>query len=961
MKYLEWNRAIGNYFFNSKKAGKEVLLYITQQEIIRLGLKVGTFSSSEESWSDYCNAVKNGFPEIGAKNGLIEKINIVTNKWLLYERWTFELKKSGLKLDNICIESEDGVVFPFYLGYLVLLIVPLTQNIDGYRSNSYYPKLNDFLKQNDIAPADVKALNFKYDIWANLEKWSKQYYQTDLGIFEKRNFGSSKWIHVGKPFSQCILTPKHLKNIPNLFWAASLSPDLAITSKEILSLLKYHGNKELGLSKKIISDVQDGNDDLSRVVVDIIKREYEKWEGDVYEYENGSEIIKSGWISAAMFSSFTIDQVNGEWEHQYYIYSRNDYPEDLIFAGNSIIPFVNGYSKPLNLPFNPLLSVEDKANRWKAFPNASEMILYRNGNYAGLSNDVWIETTEVTRTSQMYLLCKQSKEASIDTWGNHFEKANFKKETQLEGITEGYILYKFRNPTEEHPSEPLLKFRSVKTLELHGGLKTGNREYMHNALPAVRLTGCIGTERVFIEYIEDGSIAFLHQNPRYPEEYFLPEDIRLNNDFLIKVEGEALGGYTVPYKIIEPEINPFLINEQEIARRNKYGEQINNNEEAYIIGSNTVYNGWPKQLACSLDFLPVQHYVSSTYNACEVIPESALGDTILEYLTCLGDTSYDVFSAAFDWIISKADVMYPNDNLRWIKQLSIKFLDFLGHLDYEYSTRKININKPQLVLIPSKHNVEAILIGARTKNSLQRLINTARGLLINIEVRPQESKLDKYLLPVTIHLQPAECSTSLEAVDKLCKLAASIDIQFKQIERPEIKPAIIQFGLQDFSASITDYKQYMLSNNITDGNDHAWARSTFNMDTLRFEKFDGPLDTSLSFVRYSLKYQKFYQFWIGGTCYNVDENWGAYLMASEQGRNVIFYSGEDRKLAVPRNMQLPRLISESLMLLSGIAPSFKSFEVNRQKIVFQLYHNIPKLFAENLFRKFNQEVKPINL
>lgn len=944
------------------KAGKEVLLYITRQEVIELAMKLGNFVSEEEAWTDYCKAVKSGFPDVRNKS-FIEKVNTVVEKWIQYEKWIFTLGKEHLLIDGAPVTDKDGIVPPFYIGYLVLLIIPLTENAEEHRANSYYPKLNDFLKQNDIALPDVRALNFKYDVWANLEKWSKQYYQTDLGIFEKRNFGSSKWIHVGKPFSQCILTPKHLKNIPNLFWAASLSPALAITSQEILNLLKHHGHKELGLSKKIISDVQDGNDDLSRVVVDIIKREYGKWEGDVYEYddENGSEIIKSGWISASMHSSFTIDQVNGEWEHQYYIYSRNDYPEDLIFAGNSIIPFVNGYSKPLSLPFNPLFIADDKANRWKAFPNASDMILYRNGNYAGLSNDVWIETTEITRTSQMYLLCKKSKEASIDTWGNHFEKANFKKETQLEGITEGYILYKFRNPTEEHPSEPLLKFRTAKILELHGGLKTGNREYMHNSLPVVRLTGSIGTERLFIEYTENGSIAFLHQNQHYPEEYFLPEDIRLNCDFLIKVEHEVLGGYTVPYKIIEPEINPFLINEREIARRNKYGEPINNNEEAYIIGSNTVYNGWPKQLACSLDFLPVQHYISSIYNACEVIPESALGDTILEYLTCLGDTSYDVFSAAFDWLISKSDVMSPNDNPRWIKQLSIKFLDFLGHLDYEYSTRKININKPQIVLIPSKHNVEAILIGARTKKSLQQLISTACGLLINIEVRPQERKLDKYLLPATVHLQPAECNTSLEAVENLRKLAASLDIQFKQIERPEIKPAIIQFGLQDFSASITDYKQYMLSNNVADGNDYAWARSTFNMDTLRFEKFDGPLDTSLSFVRYSLKYQKFYRFWIGGKCYNVDENWGAYLMASEQGKNVIFYSGEERKLAVPRNMQLPRLISESLMLLSGVAPSFKSHEVNGQKIVFQLYHNIPKLFAENLFKKFNQAIQPINL
>ena len=33
MKYLQWNHAIGEFFFNPNEAGNEVFLYITQKEI----------------------------------------------------------------------------------------------------------------------------------------------------------------------------------------------------------------------------------------------------------------------------------------------------------------------------------------------------------------------------------------------------------------------------------------------------------------------------------------------------------------------------------------------------------------------------------------------------------------------------------------------------------------------------------------------------------------------------------------------------------------------------------------------------------------------------------------------------------------------------------------------------------------------------------------------------------------
>jgi hypothetical protein len=62
-------------------------------------------------------------------------------------------------------------------------------------------------------------------------------------------------------------------------------------------------------------------------------------------------------------------------------------------------------------------------------------------------------------------------------------------------------------------------------------------------------------------------------------------------------------------------------------------------------------------------------------------------------------------------------------------------------------------------------------------------------------------------------------------------------------------------------------------------------------------------------------------------------------------------------LAIPKYVQLPRLIAESIMLLSGQVPYYKSVNIDGINLVYQFYQNVPKLFAENLFKKLNQNIQ----
>jgi len=304
------------------------------------------------------------------------------------------------------------------------------------------------------------------------------------------------------------------------------------------------------------------------------------------------------------------------------------------------------------------------------------------------------------------------------------------------------------------------------------------------------------------------------------------------------------------------------------------------------------------------------------------------------------------------WELSK----FQQDQ-KYIKQTSISFFDFLGFLDYDYSLNKISINKPQFIIIPSTGSLKAILIGGRSKIFVDELKVCCFKYEVNFEIIPQRSQLDIYYLPDLIRLTPANCKSSTEACKKLQAIASELNIEFKTIERPYLQPQIIQFGLQDFSETINSYKQHVLKNKFVEKPNYEWARKVFDTSTLKFIKDINPIEKTLSLQEYYVQYQYSYILWLDNKSYEVDRNWGKFLLLSEKNKKVILYIEKTMELGIPKYVQLPRLIAESIMLLSGEAPYYKSIHIDGSNLVYQFYQNVPKLFAENLFNKFNQEIQ----
>jgi len=78
------------------------------------------------------------------------------------------------------------------------------------------------------------------------------------------------------------------------------------------------------------------------------------------------------------------------------------------------------------------------------------------------------------------------------------------------------------------------------------------------------------------------------------------------------------------------------------------------------------------------------------------------------------------------------------------------------------------------------------------------------------------------------------------------------------------------------------------------------------------------------------------------------------LLLNSSTNNIILFDSTHKRVAIPWETPLPRLLSESIMLLSGLAPEFRNIDGK----LYRVYENIPGIFTENLFHKLGQ--KPNN-
>lgn len=935
MKYLEWNNIISAHFFNSANAGKEIHLYLTKNGIVSLGRPFFYEETDDEIWRDYITSIKRGLP---GSNG-----NIITKAKFAYSKNNLvELKKTD---GTYALIDEVPVLYPPYISYLTFIVLPLIEDVDynNLRANNYYSRLNAFLENyqiNEIIKTSDFSNNQINDLWENLAEWANVKKNGELGLFKVIPFQNANWIYVGKIFSQCVLPPKFLNRLPELFESMGLVPDTFYDDNFLKEIIL---NSKTILIPKSTLDFLKNDDELSNSIIQQIQLQYKKWSGETHQ-ENEEETTRKNYTIAPLILQFKINPNDEKIKFSYRIYSSNEYPKDLKFYEYDNLYEINGWSKTIAIEFQENLELKDRFNKWIAkFPSRDVRLFLSAGTFQ-LSNEFWIETNILSRTERMYLLCKNEKQEAIKEWGKTFRNGDFIQEN-FDGLPTNYSLFWFRNPTQGLHEFSILKLYTEKHIELVDGLKVNFRTYSNDFLPEVEIKNSDGNENVFLQYKGTDKKISLSKNPTISNRWLLSPFTDLNRDFYIKVENETFLGNEVAYKLISGKNTAIKVDESKLPKRDSFGRKITTDVTQYSLGSNIVNPDSQRQL-------PYKHLFRSTNKdlvdqITKAKINNQLGNNLCEFLSLKGALTTKEYFKAFEfYYVKEFSEKYENFNMTKLKRASLNFYDFIGILDYDYETKSIILNPPQFIYIPTTRGRKVLLIGARDSGLIDSIINSAPKHNLQVEISKQFSSNKRLLLPDVITINAFQ-QPSDEFGEKSLKAFAD-ELQIKFIDN-----TLPQVAFLNFSANITEYESILQP---SDENDYDWARYSFNPKTLKFEKSEEmTIDKSFSLLQYKLnEYTYQNKLWKDNNCYQVDINWGKFIALKHFKKNVILIDSAENKVAIPIDLPLPRLLAESIMLLSGFAPDFRVIEENK----YRVFENIPSIFTTNLFSILGQT--PIN-
>ena len=926
VNYLHWNNAIAEHFFNPNQDGKDVHLFITKNEIINIGKNLLDEHSDSEIWLSFVKRLKQGLPGSGASADLFDKA------LHCYEQW----KRPGVK-------AIDGVelTFPPYIAYLVFSILPLTEIQGEYNSNNYYDRLQDFLNQNDISQNLRGKLRLFEKLWDDLFIWTSIVKNEELGVFKPRNFINRNWKFVGKPFSQCLFSPKSIRALPALFYEYDLIPNSFYSDNKFIDIL-LHGKSTLELSGQTLDLLKRRvEDELVQSMLELVKKEFSKWRGEqrVAIVKDGKERTVRKNTIVPLKLQFSTNE-DGEISFSYRISYPSPPPPELKFDEFENL-YENVYwSRTIRLPFKEHFELKDAVNMWTAKYQQRKIRLFIRAGYYQLSSDFWIEANELSRVEQMYILFTDDIRETITNW-IYLSCASYKDSTNsFLGLPSGYLLFQINNPKISHDQIPELKINSHKKIVIRQGtgLRVNHNTFLPDLLPEIEIQHADGHEDIYLQYEIDDEIISLEKHFDIGGVWLLPAKIRLSTPFRIKFSEGNNVITSLRCTVKKPTING--LKNDALPKRNCFNLVVNNEITDFIQGNNIFLK---KQPSIVFDWVMFDTTLKTDIPTVKELNVSK--NYLQDWLLAAKECDVTKFNEIFEFI-HKRQFSYNQFDVLDRRQ-SIRFLDSLGYVDYDFSTGKIFILPPKLVAIPSTEGKKAILLGARDEN----LINMVNRYCFNnptiaaFAVKPKENQT-KYLIPDTIIFKSNDMS-EFEA------LAQILNIEFDRTYTLKLK------------AFIPDLRQYE-THTIAQGSVESWerhglAKKVFNSNTLVFES-NILYEKDYTLTECRPKYTPEFGIWINNLYYATDKNWGRYLLVDHESRkakgyeanklyseSIHIYFNQD-VLAIPSALPLPILISRLMCQLSGIPPEFKKLDLHNEPRWYLVYRSIPSILTRNFFR-----------
>jgi len=449
MNYQEWNELIASYLFNEDKEGKEVFLYLNKNEIIQLYKGHCPEEKNEDGiWEDFIRALNHpsftGYTQSLSKEGIFDRM--------------LELYRlSRLRM------NEGVFKYPPYILYLVTLVLPLTElaaeeSVLAVKQSNYYDrakvffhKNGIFFKEDDFSTSNLKRIcednkeRGHYDLWEDLEKWSKGMQQHKMGNFSRRVIG--KDVYVGILRAQSLITADELRKLPVLFLGAGLEEGEDYQAEDFFQALLKYGK---GLVKDSTWQILRGrgNEEVKKLILNIVATNHIYWDGSLYHYDEQNR-KQTTELYGEKKLKLQLVKIRNEVILNYRMFTKKGYPNDLEVGGQLVTDEKDGWSCPLDYGFDGNAFVKtDRSSKWRLKFEAKDIYLFgKNPELPFVpGRNCYIQQGELSRYEEMLLLVRNTSADTVREWGKTFEDGNFKELEELEGIPDGFSLYRFCYP-----------------------------------------------------------------------------------------------------------------------------------------------------------------------------------------------------------------------------------------------------------------------------------------------------------------------------------------------------------------------------------------------------------------------------------------------------------------------------------------------------------------------------------
>jgi len=927
MHFLEWNNTLAAHFFNSRHSGKDIFLFITKPEIINLAKKNFNGESDQEIWNDYLRKIRNGLPGSNSFPFIFDKAVHA------YQQWN----RAGLK----SIEGFE-LKYPPYIGHLVFAVLPLIEIQGDYYATNYYDRLEDFLEENNIQQNLRNKLKEIDILWADLSIWSNKTKGGELGCFRELRFTHETRKFVYKPFSQCVLTPKAIKKLPDFFFASGLTPNTFYQDEVFRHHLSRKGIEILGLKPSTIEIIRKPEDEIGNSILETVRSEFNEWTGEEHEIilkEGVEKIIRKNTVVPVKLQ-FKINE-DSEVDFSFRVNYATEPPPGLKLGEFDDIYENDKWSRTIRKQFTgSIFELRDIANKWIAKFEFRNIRLFVRGHYFLLSNDFWIEIESLLRAEEMFLLCRNEINASIIAWGEE-SCVMFKDCSSYPNIPSGYSLFRFKNPRHSHPEYQQLRVYKDKTISVRSGtgLKIGYRIYLNELPPEVEVSNSDGSERVYLQYEGETQRKYLTQHPTLGGIWLLPDNLIPNSSFVIQIENEFIEGIRQTYKVDEPQLKELSV--EALPKRNKFNSPTDEADQL-IQGNKILLSGFNPNSIDRMSFEP--NIKADIYQEPFKFSEGLL----VKWLVAVKECDILKYNEAFETIFHNTFEEGQHDVLTK-RKFSIYILDNLGFVDFDEATKKIFSLPPKLIFIPSSEGRKVMLTGLRSEKLVNEMIDyclNSNGK-ISLAVKNQNEQNRKMLIPDSIILSS---NNRKEFADIANRFQLEFDEWFL-LKQKAFLPTLFQ------------YEQHTMSRGTAEAYERNQLETkAFRRENLKFE-FAENFDKNYSLVEFRPTFITEYGLWINQSYYSIREkNWGKYLFINHvskkekgYGNGVLFSRPQEifynsNSIAVPASLPLPKLIARLMMQLSGEAPEFKQLNLKEINVWYNVYRNVPSLFTQNFFR-----------